>query len=148
MADSKSAFVHGVMLGLRELANKEPSRLTTLRSYPTIAAEIFRLEPTFAATYLQVGGDAAPSILAGWLTSTRDAEALRLVRKSVLPLLRPPYNEELLSPLLRDIGEEDVKDTLSILSDISKGFSTPRHPERCGGPDLFLLPQSCQALGS
>jgi len=124
VAGSKSAFVQGVMLGLRELANKEPSRLTILRSYPTIAAEIFRLEPTFAGTYLQVGGDAAPGILAGWLTSTRDAEALRLVRKSVLPVLRRPDDEELLSPLLRDIGDEDVKETLSTLSDISEGFST------------------------
>lgn len=123
LAGTKSPFVHGVILGLRELASSNPSRLAILRSHPEIAAEIFRLEPTFAATYLQVGGDAAPSVLASWLSSTRDTETLRLVRKSVLPALQRPDDEELLSPLLRDLQGEDVKETLSVLADISNGFS-------------------------
>lgn len=123
MAGTRSAFVHGVVIGLLELAHSNPSRLAILRSHPAIAAEIFRLEPTFAATYLQVGGDTAPSVLAGWLSSTRDTETLRLVRKSVLPLLQRPDDEALLSPLLRDLRGEEVKETLDVLSDISDGFS-------------------------
>lgn len=123
LAGTKSPFVHGVILGLRDLAGTDPSRLTILRSHPDIAAEIFRLEPTFAATYLQVGGDAAPRVLAGWLSSTRDTETLRLVRRSVLPLLQRADDEELLSPLLRDLREGDVIETLDVLSDVSDGFS-------------------------
>jgi hypothetical protein len=123
IAGTESAFVQGMILGLRGLANSNPSGLTILRSYPAVAAEIFRLEPTFAATYLQVGGDAAPRVLASWLSSTRDAETLRLVRDSVLPLLQRSDDEELLSALLRDLRGEDVKQTLNVLSDISNGFS-------------------------
>jgi len=123
LAGTKSAFVHGVILGLSKLASSNPSRLAVLRSHPDIAAEIFRLEPTFASTYLQVGGDTAPRVLASWLSSTRDTETLRLVRKSVLPLLQRPNDEELLSPLLRDLQGSDVRETLEVLADISDGFS-------------------------
>jgi hypothetical protein len=121
---SGSAFVQGLMLGFRELAHSDPSKLVVLRSHPDVAAELFRSEPTFAATYLQLGGESAQKIVSGWLTSTRDVETLRLVRKSVLPVLKELDDEELLSPLLRDIPERDVKETLNILSSVSNGFST------------------------
>jgi hypothetical protein len=127
LADSRAgtniAFVNGVVRGLLELVNKTPSRLTVLRSRPDIAAEIFRLEPTFAATYLQVGGEAAPGVLASWLSTTRDADTLRRVRKSVLPVLGRADDAVLLSPLLRDLPETEVKVTLDTLSEISDGFS-------------------------
>ena len=123
LAGTESAFAHGVILGLRDLATNNPSRLEILRSHPDIAAEVFRLEPTFAATYLQVGGRTAPRILAEWLSSTRDLETLRLVRKSVLPMLKLSENEELLPPLLRDLRAEEVNETLAVLFNVSDGFA-------------------------
>ena len=117
------AFARGVVAGLRELATQNPSRLEVLRNHPDIAAEIFRLEPTFAATYLQVGGAEAPRILVEWLSSTRDFETLRLVRKSVLPLLAEQQNEQLLPPLLRDLRVEDVGETLAVLFKATDGFA-------------------------
>jgi len=95
-----------------------------LRNLPGGEAE-HKIVGVFAATYLQVGGDAAPRVLAGWLSSTRDTETLRLVRKSVLPLLHRADDEQLLSPLLRGLREEDVNVTLDVLSDISDDFQIP-----------------------
>ena len=122
-AGNKSALVDGIVQGLRTVANTAPSRLESLRSHPGIAAEIFRLEPTFAPIYLRIGGDSAPHALAGWLSSTHDPKILREVRKSVLPSLRYLDHEELLSALLRDVTEAEAKETLSILSDMSDGFA-------------------------
>ena len=119
----ESAFVDGVMLGLCDVANSAPSRLEVLRSHPDIAAEILRLEPMFAPTYLRVGGDAAPHVLAGWLLSIDDANTLRQARKSLLPSLQNLEQEELLSALLREMAEAEVKETLNALSDKNDGFS-------------------------
>jgi hypothetical protein len=133
LADSKagttSPYVNGVIRGLRDLASTNPGSLTVLRSRPDIAAEIFRLEPTFAATYLQVGGESAPGVLASWLATTRDTDTLRRVRKSVLPVLKRADDEMLLSPLLRDLLEAEVQISLDTLCEISGGFLevTTRH---------------------
>jgi len=124
IAGTETAFVKGVIAGLRELANTNPSRLTIVREHADIAAEIFRVEPTFASTYLQVGGETAPRALAGWLSSTKDHDTLRMVRKSVLPLLGRTDDKELLSALLRDLEVEEVGETLDVLSTISEGFSS------------------------
>ncbi len=118
-----SSFACGIISGLRDLATKNPSRLDALREHPDIAAEIFRQEPTFAATYLKVGGRAAPGILAEWLSSTRDFDTLRLIRKSVLPVLEPEHNEQVLAALLRDLHEEDVGETLAVLFRVTKEFA-------------------------
>jgi len=123
MADGKGPFVRGVVGGLRKLAKSEPSRLQVFQSHPDIAAELFRLEPTFAGAYLQMGLDTAPRVVANWLSSTQDSESLRLARKTILPFLQPQKNEELLSALLREIPETDVKETLTILAESSNGFS-------------------------
>jgi hypothetical protein len=123
---SKSAFVQGVMSGLRELAKNNPAQLVALRSHPDIAAELFRLEPRFAATYLQIGGVAASRILMAWLRATRETEMLRQVRKSVLPSLEHTDDEELLSALLRDIRAEEVGETLDVLWHQTNGFSGHR----------------------
>ena len=72
---------------------------------------------------MQLGGESAQKIVSGWLTGTRDVETLRLVRKSVLPVLKELDDEGLLSPLLRDIPERDVKEP-HILSSVSNGFSS------------------------
>jgi hypothetical protein len=122
-ADGKGPFARGVVGGLRRLAKTEPSRLQVLRSHADIAAELFRLEPTFAGAYLQLGSEPAPRVVANWLLSTQDSEALRLARKTILPLLPPQKNEELLSALLREIPEKEVKETLTILAESSNGFS-------------------------
>lgn len=122
-ADGKSAFAHGVMIGLRELATDNPLQLVALRSHPDVAAELFRLVPTFGATYLQFGGESARRVLADWLTSTRDMETLRFVRKSVLPSLRWPDDQEILAPLLRDLRSDEVEATLSVLFDLGIDLS-------------------------
>jgi hypothetical protein len=119
----KGAFVQGVMTGLRGLAIDHPSRLTILRSYPDVAAELFRLVPTFGGTYLQVGGTEARRVLTEWLSSTQDMETLRLVRKSVLSSIQELDDEALLSPLLRDLREDDVQETLDMLYRLSNSFS-------------------------
>ena len=77
----------------------------------------------FAPTYLRVGGDAAPHVLAGWLLSIDDANTLRQARKSLLPSLQNLEQEELLSALLREMAEAEVKETLNALSDKNDGFS-------------------------
>lgn len=122
-AGNKSALVDGIVQGLRTVVHTAPSRLESLRAHPETAAEIFRLEPTFAAVYLEIGGDSAPHVLAGWLSSTCDPKILREVRKSVLPSFRYLDQEELLSALLRDVTELDVKEILDVLADISDGFA-------------------------
>ncbi len=122
-AGSQSAYVNGVVDGLRHLANKEPLRLSALRSRPDIAAEIFRLEPRFARTYLEIGGETAPAVLGGWLSTTRDSNTVQLVRKSVLPILPQTDDGSLLSLLLRDLRESEVKATLDTLAETSDGFA-------------------------
>ena len=122
-AGSKSAFVDGVMSGLCDVANSAPSRLEVLRSHPDVATEILRLEPTLAPTYLQVGGDDASHVLAGWLSSINDANTLRQARKSLLPSLQNLEQEELLSALLREMAEVEVKEILNVLSEKSDGFA-------------------------
>lgn len=124
-AGSKSAYVDGVVGGLRQLANKEPSRLSALRSRPDIAAEIFRLEPTFARTFLEIGGESAPVVLGDWLSTTRDSNTVHLVRESVLPTLPQTDDGALLSLLLRDLRESEVKTTLDTLSQTSNRFANP-----------------------
>lgn len=121
-ATGGSNLARGVVEGLRDLAIKNPSRLDVLRSRPDIAEEIFRLEPTFAATYLRVGGREAPLILAEWLASTRDFETLRLVRRSILPLLSEQLCDLLLPSLLRDLRDEEVSETLADLFILTNGF--------------------------
>ena len=123
VAGGKSAFAQGVIMGLRRLASGEPSRLVILRSFPDVAAELFRLEPTFGGTYLQVGGSQARGVLIDWLSSTQDMETLRLVRKSILSSGQHLDDEALLSPLLRDLRGDDVEETLSMLSKLSDSFS-------------------------
>lgn len=125
VAGAKSPFAQGVTDGLRKLAATEPSRLQILRSHPDIAEEIFRLEPSFAGAYLQLGLDNAPRVVARWLSSTQDNETLRSARKTIFPLLSSQNNEELLSALLREIPDAEVKETLNILSTASNGFSNP-----------------------
>lgn len=123
LSGSKDAFVVGVMEGLRGLAKTDPSRLTVLRSHPEVAAELFRVEPTFAATYLQFGGQSARTVLVDWLSSTRDMEALRIVRRSVFPSLGT-NDGDLLSPLLRDLRADEVEETLNaLLSTFSNSVS-------------------------
>jgi hypothetical protein len=148
VAGANSAFARGVIEGLRDLAARNPSTLGVLRTHPDIAAEIFRLEPTFAATYLQVGGAEAPRILAEWLSSTRDFETLRLVRKSVLPLLEEQQNEQLLPPLLRDLRAEDVNETLAVLFGVTKGFADPNVQTVVGDHVSHAYPDAVRSWAS
>jgi hypothetical protein len=148
LAGADSAVAHGIITGLRDLATKNPAQLEILRAAPDIAAEIFRMEPTFAATYLQVGGAAAPGILGEWLASTRDFETLRLVRKSVLPLLEQPQNEQLLVPLLRDLRAEDVGETLAILFTITQGFADSTVQTIVGGQISTAYPDVVRGWAS
>jgi hypothetical protein len=123
VAGGKGAFVQGVITGFRRLASGEPSRLAILRSFPDAAAELFRLEPTIGGLYLQVGGDVARQVLTAWFSSTQDMNTLRLVRKSVLSTLPALDDDALLPSLLRDLREEDVEETLGMLSRLSQEFS-------------------------
>lgn len=113
---SKSAFVQGVMTGLQQLARKNPERLTGLASFPDVAAEIFRLVPTFGSTYLKIGGEAAHRVLTDWLSSTRDEPSVRAVRNSIVSSHIALDNESLLVALLRNIPEKEIPETLSRLS--------------------------------
>lgn len=122
-AGLQSAYVEGVIEGFRVLVNNEPSRLSVLRSRPDIAAEIFRLEPKFAKTYLEIGGETAPAVLGGWLSTTRDSNIVYLVRKSVLPILPQIDDGSLLKLLLWDLRESEVRVTLDTLSVTSHGFA-------------------------
>jgi hypothetical protein len=129
VAGDKRPFVEGVMAGLARLAHDNPSSLTTLRSYPAVAAELFRLVPSFGATYLQLGGDTARHVLSGWLSSTRDLDALKTVRTSVLSSGQHITDPELLPALLRDIGPQEVDKILDLLAKANTDFSaeTVRH---------------------
>ena len=119
----KSGFVGGVVVGLREVAQNNPSRLNMLSSFPDVAAELFRLTPAFGATYLEVGGETARQVMADWLSSTQDLDAIRIVRNSVLAAKHRIDDQELLSTLLRGIGPSEVKETLNLLSQFDGGFS-------------------------
>jgi GTPase-associated protein 1, N-terminal domain type 1 len=123
IAGTESPFVNGVLLGLREVASTAPLRLTMLRAHPEIAAEIFRVEPSFASTYLQVGGDSAPDVVAQWLSSTRNVEILRVARRTVLPLKEAITTDQLLIALLQNLGEDEVSDTLATLKRVTDDFS-------------------------
>lgn len=129
VAGDKRPFVEGVMAGLATLAHDNPSSLTILRSHPAVAAELFRLVPSFGATYLQLGGDVARHVLSEWLSSTRDLDALKAVRISVLSSGQHITDPELLPALLRDIGPLEVDETLSLLAKANTDFSaeTVRH---------------------
>lgn len=116
-------FAQGVMLGLRELAKNSSPRLTVLQSHPDVAAELFRQEPTFAAMYVELGDQRAIRDIADWLAATCDKEKVRFVRNSLLPLASRIGNEELLEALLKDTGEDDVRDALSSLYQTSEHFS-------------------------
>ncbi len=116
-------FADGVMAGLATLAHDNPSSLASLRSYPAVAAELFRLVPSFGATYLQIGGDAARHVLLGWLSSTRDLDSLRTVRTSVLSSGQHTTDPELLPALLRDIEPQEVDETLDLLAKANTDFS-------------------------
>ena len=123
VARDKRPFVEGVMAGLATLAHDSPSTLTILRSYPAVAAELFRLVPSFGATYLELGGDEAKHVLSAWLSSTRDLDALRTVRTSVLSSSQHLTDPELLPALLRDIGPQEVDETLDLLVKANTDFS-------------------------
>lgn len=123
LRDDKSAFVSGVVMGLREVAQNNPSQLNMLRSFPDVAADLFRLAPAFGATYLQVGGETARQVMAEWLSSTQDLDAIRIVRNSILVAKHRIEDPELLATLLRGIGPSEVKETLNLLSQFEGGFS-------------------------
>ena len=133
------------MAGLRELATQNPSRLEVLRHRPDIAAEI----PAGAdlCDLPSGGGAEAPRILVEWLSSTRDFETLRLVRKSVLPLLAEQQNEQLLPPLLRELRAEDVGETLAVLFKATDGFADQNVQAVVGGHVSSTHPEAVAAVG-
>jgi GTPase-associated protein 1, N-terminal domain type 1 len=122
--DETGAFVKGVMKGLCDVAQDDPSRLTMLRSFPDVAATLFRQVPVFGATYLEVGGEAARRGLTDWLSSTSDTQAIRIVRESILASNLKLDDPDLLSALLRRIDAADVTPTLFQLSQLGAAFAT------------------------
>jgi hypothetical protein len=125
-AADASPFVRGVIVGLCDVAKSAPSRLQILGSHPEMATEIFRLEPMFASTFLHIGGDTAPHVVAEWLKSIDDTKTVGQVRKALLPAVGELESEELLSAILRGITAGEVEDTLDVLSEVSRGFASER----------------------
>lgn len=122
IAGTHSAFVAGVLEGLKEVAHREPSRLTMLRAHPDIAGEIFRLEPSFAATYLELGGESAPDVIAQWLDATREPKIQRVARRTMLRLQQTLSSGRLLRAILKGLEQDELYETLTTLETESGGF--------------------------
>jgi hypothetical protein len=65
----------------------------------------------------------ARHVLSGWLSSTRDLDALRTVRASVLSSGQHLTDPELLPALLRDIAPQEADETLDLLAKANTDFS-------------------------
>jgi hypothetical protein len=120
--EARSDFADGILEGLINAANALPSRLESLRFHPEIAVELLRLQPGFASKYLEVGGEGAPRVLAGWLSTDIDLAILRQVRQAIIPSLKI-YDPELFPALLRDVSDVETTETLNALSKTSNGFA-------------------------
>ena len=122
--EESSAFRNGLLRGLCEVAQRNPSVVQAMENYPSTAIRLLNLEPSLAARYLRGAGPSAPSLVTSWLTGTKDVNVLRAVRKAILPVLVGDESEELVSALLRDLTSSEVPGTLDELFRASNGFAT------------------------
>jgi hypothetical protein len=145
--ETRSALMAGILEGLISAASSFPSRLVGLRFHPEIAVELLRLDPDFAAKYLEIGGEGASRVLASWLSPDIDLETLQKVRQSLIPSLKV-YDTELFPALLRDVSEAEVSTTLDALSKSSGGFND-RIMRRAVADRISLIhPQLVRTWGS
>jgi hypothetical protein len=121
--EESSSFQTGILFGLSEVAKRNPSFLKGMEEYPSTAVRLLNLEPSLAARYLCGAGHSGPSLVASWLTSTKDVNILREVRKAILPVLVGDEPEDLISALLRDMTQSEVPGTLDQLFRASNGFA-------------------------
>lgn len=119
---NRKAFTDGVVTGLIKAGSEKPDSMHSLQAFPEVAMELLRVEPHFAPTYLQIGGEGAPRVVADWLASSDQVEVLRQLRHSLLCLVTMDDKETLLPTLLQDVGEQEVGDVLNLLSRLSGAF--------------------------
>ena len=115
----ESPLMSGVMRGLKELAEKDPKKLTALRIHTDVAVELIRQVPGFVLPYYEIAGAGATKGISDWLDDVRDTDVVRAVRGPLLPRLLEFKEYDVLSRILRDLPETDLPATLTVLS--SKG---------------------------